>query len=65
MAESLIFTSYQKFLKKYKLIENVTAYKCENEIHENIIKLFMEEFGREPNNEELKDILEYQGEIDG
>lgn len=26
-AENLCFTSYKKFLKKYKLIENVTAYK--------------------------------------
>ena len=29
-AESLCMTSYNKFLKKYKLIENVTAYKDEN-----------------------------------
>lgn len=29
-AESLCTTAYEKFLKKYKLIENVTAYKDEN-----------------------------------
>ena len=29
-AENLCNTSYQKFLKKYGLIENVTAYKDEN-----------------------------------
>lgn len=30
MAESLCYTSYKKFVNKYGLIENVTAYKDEN-----------------------------------
>lgn len=61
-AESLCRTSYEKFLKKYKLIENVTAYREKpnnSKIIKKMIILKEESLGRPLSDIEKKEIEDF------
>ena len=57
-AENLCNTSYKKFVKKYGLIENVTAYKPKEDIILNMIELYKKEKGSEADKNTIKKIVD-------
>ena len=58
MAENLCNTSYKKFVKKYGLIDNVTAYKdySFDSVKASKLKEFEKKHNRKPSEEEVLEI---------